>query len=318
MAAEEVVERLIGQLEGREPGKDCNFSVDDLKQLCERARDVVSQESTLLDVHIEPGTQLCIVGDLHGQYDDIVSPIWGIASGENDAPVKYLFLGDYVDRGPNSIEVITLLLSMKCKDPDAFLLLRGNHETRDISKEYGFYDECKDRYGQDDGEQIWAAFNDVFDFLPLAAIVGDLIFCVHGGISQFLDNARDIAHIQRPIKTEYGSEMLTDLLWADPDPEKSGWAASPRGSGNTFGFDVAADFLERNQLQLVCRAHQVIPAGYEFPFSPEQNVVTVFSAPSYCGEFDNSAAVLLVDSDMELSIKTWKAGDEQATTPAQE
>ena len=312
-AQEEVIERLIGQLEAREKEKDCDFTQEDLVRLCQTAREIVCQETTLLDVQIEPGTQLCIVGDLHGQYDDVVSPIWGIASEDGDEPVKYLFLGDYVDRGPNSIEVITLLLCMKCKNPDEFLLLRGNHETRDISREYGFLEECKDRYGSVEGEKIWEAFNSVFDYLPLAAIVADAIFCVHGGISQFLDNARDIGQIPRPIATEYENEMLTDLLWADPDPDRPGWAESPRGSGNTFGHDVAVDFLARNQLQLVCRAHQVVPMGYEFPFLPEDKVVTVFSAPSYCREFDNSAAVLVVDSEMSLRFLTWKAGDEQAT-----
>jgi serine/threonine-protein phosphatase PP1 catalytic subunit len=154
---------------------------------------------------------LNIVGDIHGQFTDLLQ---FLKKGGDPSRHRYLFLGDYVDRGPHSVEVMTILLCLKNLYPETVFLLRSNHETRDVSLLYGFYDECKARYSED----LWNQFNEVFQFLPLAAVVADRIFCVHGGISRELRSVADIQRLGRPLNVpEFG--LIVDLLWTDPDPD---------------------------------------------------------------------------------------------------
>ena len=151
---------------------------------------------------------------------------------------KLLFLGDYVDRGRNSIETFAYLLAMKVKYPSEVWLLRGNHETRDISQLYGFWNECTERYGP----RLWEKFVDVFSYLPLAAVISNRIFCVHGGLSKGLTNLDTIKNMKRPIDIP-DSGPLADLLWADPSNEHDGFEESERGTSYTYGVDVVEEFL---------------------------------------------------------------------------
>lgn len=252
--------------------------------VCSSARDLFLSQPMLLEL----SSPVKICGDLHGQYKDLLR----IFQQCGTPPLSnYLFLGDYVDRGQNSIETLTLLLTYKIRYPESFFMLRGNHESSDVNRVYGFYDECKRRYSV----KLWKAFVDCYDCMPVAAIVGDRIFCVHGGLSPDLKNLDDIRRLHRP--TEVPSEgLLCDLLWSDPDEATSSWAANDRGVSYTFGCNVVESFLMQYNFNLIVRAHQVVEDGYEF-FANRQ-LVTIFSAPNYCNIFDNSAAVLVVDPNL--------------------
>jgi serine/threonine-protein phosphatase PP1 catalytic subunit len=239
---------------------------------------------------------LNVCGDIHGQFYDLVDIFARCGSVPDE---NYLFLGDYVDRGNNSIETITYLLALKVRYADHIWLLRGNHETHDVSHKYGFYDEVMRRY---QSEELWQRFNDVFMYLPIAAVISDSIFCVHGGLSPELDSLARIEKLVRPLVIP-SRGLLSDLLWSDPEPGQNGWGKSERGTGQyTFGADIADAFLRANDLDLLCRAHQVVPDGYEFPFHPNETVLTVFSAPAYPGEDNNKGAVLKVDSALQCSF----------------
>ncbi|OHS92937.1 Serine/threonine protein phosphatase PP1 isozyme 3 [Tritrichomonas foetus] len=263
---------------------------DDLKHLCKEAIKVLANEPVLLDL----SAPLTICGDVHGQFFDLLH---FLKLGGPLPDTKYLFLGDYVDRGDNSVETFSLLLALKVKYPDKIWLLRGNHETFDISKLYGFLGECVIRYSQD----IWLQFTEVFKWLPIAAVISDRIFCVHGGLSPDLRTLNDIKRLQRPLEVpEQG--LITDLLWSDPSAYHSGFKMSDRGASFTYGADVVNSFLKKNDFDLICRAHQVVDAGYEFPFHPNQTVLTVFSAPDYCKEFRNKAAMLNVDEGLKCTF----------------
>eukprot|EP01035_Chromulina_nebulosa_P031634 gene31634-42180_t len=172
---------------------------------------------------------------------------------------NYLFLGDYVDRGKQSLETICLLLAYKIKYPENFFILRGNHECASINRIYGFYDECKRRYNI----KLWKTFTDCFNCLPVSAIVDEKILCMHGGLSPELLNMEQIKRIMRPTDIP-DTGLLCDLLWADPDKDIVGWGENDRGVSFTFGEDVVAQFLRRHDLDLICRAHQVVEDGYEF------------------------------------------------------
>lgn len=181
-----------------------------------------------------------------------------------------------------------------------FFLLRGNHECGSINRIYGFFDECKRRYNV----KLWKNFVDLFNCLPIAASIDDKIFIVHGGLSPELKLIENLNKIMRP--TDVPEEgLICDLLWSDPEENTTGWGENDRGVSCTFNEKVLKNFLEKNDLDLLCRAHQVVEDGYEF-FGNRQ-LVTVFSAPNYCGEFDNNGAIMDVDEELMCSFKVIKS-----------
>jgi serine/threonine-protein phosphatase PP1 catalytic subunit len=244
---------------------------------------------------------LIVVGDIHGQYTDMHK---FIRLGGPLSEHTYLFLGDYVDRGPNSLEVITFLLCAKVLFPRKVFLLRGNHETEEISEYYGFKEQCELRFGPEQGNDLFRQFNVVFNELPLCAIIGGRVFCVHGGISPEAENVRATvteANFPRPLQV--GEEgVVTDFLWSDPSLQHSGFVESDRGASYTFGQDAADRFLRQNDFDLVVRAHQVVKDGYEFPF-PSKTIVTIFSCPNYCGDSQNHGAMLFIGADLDCQFK---------------
>ena len=211
---------------------------------------------------------------------------------------------DYVDRGKNGLECIILLLAYKVKYPENFFLLRGNHECASINRIYGFYDECKRRFNI----KMWKKFQDVFNVLPFAAIVDEKIFCIHAGLSPDLNTPEQIKRITRPTDVP-DTGLLCDLVWSDPELDVSGWSENDRGVSYTFGADIVTKFLQKHDFDLVVRAHQVVEDGYEF-FADRQ-LVTIFSAPNYCGEFDNAGAVMAVDESLMCSFRILKPADKK-------
>ena len=177
----------------------------------------------------------------------------GIPGNQN-----YIFLGDFVDRGYFSLETLTLLLCLKARYPNRVTLVRGNHESRQITQVYGFYEECQQKYGN---ASVWKACCQVFDFLVLGAVIDGKVLCVHGGLSpeiRTLDQIRVIARAQE-IPHE---GAFCDLVWSDPE-DVGTWAVSPRGAGWLFGNKVATEFNHVNGFQLIARAHQLVNEGYK-------------------------------------------------------
>lgn len=148
-------------------------------------------------------------------------------------------MGDYVDRGYYSVETVTLLVALKLRYRDRVTILRGNHESRQITQVYGFYDECLRKYGN---ANVWKYFTDLFDYLPLTALIDNQIFCLHGGLSPSIDTLDHIRSIDRIQEVPHEGPMC-DLLWSDPD-DRCGWGISPRGAGYTFGQDISEAFSE--------------------------------------------------------------------------
>ena len=242
-------------------------------------------------LELEAPIKIC--GDIHGQYPDLLRLFdYGGVPPESN----YLFLGDYVDRGKQSLEVICLLFAYKVKYPENFFLLRGNHETQSINKIYGFYDECKRRYNPG----LWKLFTQCFDCLPVAALIDEKIICMHGGLSPDFRSFDLIRDISRPTDVP-DKGLLCDLLWADPDKDTAEWGENERGVSYTFGTKVVEQILDKHDLDLVCRAHQVVEDGYEF--FAGRRLVTIFSAPNYCGEFDNAGAMMSVDESLTCSFQ---------------
>lgn len=292
-----VIERLL-EVKGCRPGKTVGLLEDEIRALCMNAREAMLADSMLVRVP----APCKILGDIHGQYFDLLRIFEKTGSPEKQ---KFLFLGDYVDRGKQSIETACLLLAYKVKYPNNVFLLRGNHECASINRIYGFYDECKRRYGV----KIWKTFTDCFNCLPAAAIVADKIFCCHGGLSPDLQSMDQIDSIDRPTDVP-DTGLLCDLLWADPDKDTDTWGENDRGVSFTFGPKIVDSFLSQHGFDLVCRAHQVVEDGYEF--FADRRLLTLFSAPNYCGEFDNAAALLTVSSDLLCSFEILKPSDKSS------
>jgi serine/threonine-protein phosphatase PP1 catalytic subunit len=152
-----------------------------------------------------------------------------------------------------------LLLAYKIKYPENFFLLRGNHECASSNRIYGFYDECKRRYNI----RLWKTFTDCFNCLPIAALIDEKILCMHGGLSPELSSLEQIKRIMRPTDVP-DTGLLCDLLWSDPDKDVQGWGENDRGVSFTFGQEIVTAFARKHDVDLICRAHQVVEDGYEF------------------------------------------------------
>lgn len=293
---DDVIEKLLYLGESRiYHSKDFPFHSWEIQLICSAAREIFLSQPSLLKLQ----APIKVVGDVHGQYTDLlrVLRLSGVPPDTN-----YLFLGDYVDRGKQSLETILLLLCYKIKYPDNFFLLRGNHESANVTRMYGFYDECKRRLST----KCWKLFVDVFNSLPFAATIQDKIFCVHGGISPQLTDLKQINKIHRPTDIP-DDGLLTDLLWSDPDSNIRDWSLNDRGVSYTFSKKNISDFCFKFKFDLIIRGHMVVEDGYEF--FARKKLVTIFSAPNYCGEFQNWGAVMSVTTGLMCSFELLKPHD---------
>ncbi|KAH0794099.1 Ser/Thr protein phosphatase [Histomonas meleagridis] len=269
---------------------NCRYRIPNgvISNLIEASNKIFANEPSMLELH--PPITIC--GDIHGQFPDLLRIF---QMNEKPPNQRYLFLGDYVDRGPMGLEVICLLLALKVKYPNHVYLLRGNHETREVTEEYGFSIECTTKANRG----IFNDFCNLFEMIPIAALISNKILCVHGGLTPSLTSLNQIREIVRPADASYKG-FLADLLWSDPSNEIQEWGPNPRGDTVMWGRKSLHKFLEANGLTTLIRAHQMVMCGYEYPFEPDRSAITVFSAPCYAGEFNNKAAFLLVGNNLEI------------------
>ena len=235
-----------------------------------------------------------VIGDLHGNFFDLIR----IFSKSGYPPFsKYIFLGDYVDRGTMSIEVITILFALKILFPSQIILLRGNHEFPAINSRYGFLASIQTMYGDND---LWMQFNSAFEYLPVAAVLNDRILCVHGGISAKIKSVLHIQELQLPI---VDNPIVTDLTWSDPSATHLLFNDNHRGKGSTFGVQALSSFLEQNKLKMLVRSHECVDA-YKKLFN--DTLLTVFSSSNYTG-CQNRAGYAYFDADSELTLHILEA-----------
>ncbi|KAK6027920.1 Ser/Thr phosphatase family protein [Ostertagia ostertagi] len=226
-----------------------DISYDEITQLCEKASASFLAQPALVKIE-KAELPVHIVADLHGNLPQVlrVFKFCGIPQKET-----FLFLGDYVDRGVQGIEVITLLFCLKIRYPFQVYLLRGNHEDANTTLNYGFFDECITRWPSTEAN---APGVKAFNCMPVAAIIADTIYCAHGGISPFIDKLSDINKIKRPsVVPAYG--IGCDLVWSDPALHRDGWVLSHRGISFLFGPKAVEDFCAKHHLDIILRGHQI-------------------------------------------------------------
>ncbi|XP_071446072.1 serine/threonine-protein phosphatase 2A catalytic subunit alpha isoform-like [Hetaerina americana] len=280
------------------------LSETQVKTLCAKAEEIFAKELNVQEVK----SPVTVCGDVHGQFHDLME-LFHIGGQPPDT--NYLFMGDYVDRGYHSVETITLLVALKVKYQERITILRGNHETPKITKVYGFYDECMRKYGS---ANVWRFFNNLFNYLPLTALVDSQIFCLHGGLSPSIDTVDDIRALDRLKEVPLEGPMC-DLLWSDPC-NREGWNISPRGGGYAFGQDISEAFLYSNGLTVVSRAHQMVMDG--FRWCHDRCVVTIFSAPNYCYRCGNQAAIMELDDALEYTLLQFDHAPQESDLGAEE
>ena len=287
------IARIKEKLIDSKKGPYCNhvkLSEREVFKVIDRAYPIIEKEESMIE--IEPPLYIC--GDIHGQFYDLLR-VFDIFKFPPES--KFLFLGDYVDRGKKSLECILLLLCLKIKYPSKIFLLRGNHESADVNRTYGFYDECKRKISV----KIYKKFCNLFNILPLTALVGEKILCMHGGLAYDLKEINQLKEIKRPTEIP-DAGLLCDLVWSDPDDclifDFS--TNKERGISVCFSKQVVEEFTKKNDLDLICRAHQVVEEGFQF-FS-NMKLITVFTAPNYMGEFDNKGGILEVNENLTCSL----------------
>ena len=258
-------------------------SLEDISLICKLSYEILNKEDNVLYV----SSPFILIGDVHGDYDDVLE-IFEIFGYPPEG--RYLFLGDYVDRGPNSIHTLLLLLCYKIKYPKDFYLIRGNHETSSQSPYHGFYDEVLDKFGD---FFVWKCFLDIFIVLPIAIVVDNSIFCVHGGLSVHSLTIEQIQLENRKIDDFLPKSMISDLLWNDPS-EIFGFSASDREGGVAWGSDITENFLKKNKLKFIVRGHQSVD-GYNL--NHNNQVLTVFSALCYHSTIKEGTVLEVVSPD---------------------
>jgi len=278
--------------------RDPNYilPIQQVYTICSTTYKIVKHQPVCLELSVPVN----ICGDIHGQFQHL-KMIFTKFGYPPKSP--YLFLGDYVDRGEHSLSVILFLFILKILYPHYFFLLRGNHECPTINELYGFQEECIRLYGKTDGKNIWKWVNNVFQWLPLSAIIENTILCLHGGLSPSLKSLTQLKSIDRSVIKEIPEKGLEcDLLWSDPDKLCTGWNHNEdRGVSYTFCPQIVKQFCDENNIELICRAHQVVDNGYEF--FCERRLLTLFSAPNYCNSMNNKGSVATVDTSMNITIK---------------
>ena len=263
-----------------------------------QAKKYFESRGTIEDVDIPEGSKLTVCGDIHGQYYDLmhVFDTNGLPSPTN----MYLWNGDFVDRGSFSVECILALFCFKLLYPNSVYLSRGNHETDDMNRVYGFQGEVVAKYT----DHIFRLFSEVFNAVPLGNLVMNKILVLHGGLFSrdgvTMDELRQIDRFRQPGN----SGLMCEMLWSDP-MDSPGRAASQRGIGIRFGPDVTKRFLDDNGLQMIIRSHEVKSQGYEIVH--DGKLVTIFSAPNYCDVNNNLGAYIHITRDLNLTYHQFNA-----------
>jgi diadenosine tetraphosphatase ApaH/serine/threonine PP2A family protein phosphatase len=283
------VDQILATLESGSPILESQAST-----VLTKLKEVLYSEANVLEL----SSPITICGDIHGQLYDLFQLFESTAPRDGQT---FLFLGDYVDRGYYSLETVFYLTSLKLRYPRNFFLLRGNHECRQVNKEYGFYPECLDRYGH---PGIWLLCNEVFDLLPVAAVIDGRVFAVHGGLSPDIPVIEKISLLPRNDELPT-SGPLCDLAWSDPDAHTDEWKMNQRGAGYLFGVRQTHDFCRLNgNLDFVVRSHQIAMEGFEWFF--DRKLVIVWSAPNYMYRSGNLASVMKYEkekgTDSELVV----------------
>lgn len=253
---------------------------DDAINIIRSTESIIRKEPNLLNLH----SPIIVVGDLHGQFLDLIRIFQknGIPPGK-----KYLFLGDLVDRGDFSFDILIFLFLLKILHPESIFFIRGNHEFNSLTSTMGFFNEIIDKY---EDPSMYNSFLNLFSFIPLGALINEKILCIHGGLGPNFTSVFQIPTVYRPL-CDFGKyDVADDILWSDPSNDIDTYEPNKRGAGWIFGKSIVDKFCEENNIDMIIRGHECVMNGYENFFNGK--LITVFSASNSVGTVGNEAAVI--------------------------
>jgi len=290
------------------------FSRDLVMKLVKEAKIVVENSPIILKLKYP----IKIFGSVNGQYNDLIKyfHLWGQPS-EYQGDIEsfdYLFLGNFVNRGAFSLEVLCLLLSLKIKYPEQFHLLRGSQEDFEISRSYGLYEECKFKLKDDvdKADSVFSAICSLFEYLPLAATINEKILCVHSGIGENFKSLEDLVGVKKPFKIS-DSQIALDILWSVPagynSDEYKGNNFTSLYRKRTYDENMISEFFKNNKIELIIRSHDPIEPGFEKVF--DNKIVSIFSATNYCNFYKNDGGIIFIKKNLEIQPKIIPHGEEE-------
>eukprot|EP01083_Nonionella_stella_P131528 399674_1 len=278
---------------------------DDVTYLCSKLKDILTEQSNIVRINLYHNETIIVVGDIRAQFNDLKCCIfdkYGYPNSSKSSP-KYIFLGNYISKGEYHTSTLFLLLSLKAKYPSNIILLRGHHESRQMSSVYGLYDDLMNIYCT---PHIWQNISQIFDHLPLCSVVNDTVLCVHGGLSPSIMTLDQIELLNRFQEIPMDGP-LSDLLWSLPadDNDSNEWGISPKGAGYIFNHAVVNKFCETNNISTIIRASELVMNGYQYRFS--NKLLTICSAPNFAYRCGNRGAVAIIDSATNIEVETFDA-----------
>lgn len=272
----------------------------EMEQICQAATKVLTALPNVLEI----SSPVNVFGNVAAQFPDLLKSVTEVAKNPDEGAL--LFLGNYVNRGTQSLACITYLFLRVILEPERVYLLRGNHEAREITKVYGLYEEITAHYGED---KVWNYICFAFDHLPLAAVINKKVFAVHGGLSPDLGTIEELNGVERRQAVAH-TGLITDLLWSDPATQEE-FGESPRGAGRTFGQPQTEEFLAKNGLEYIIRSHQLPQNDLGYIKDHGDKCITVWNAPKYCGKMDNKASVGYIGEDHQLELLVFEKDQQQ-------
>ena len=296
-----VIRKLLDGHPSFTDGKFDLLSVEQIYQLCIAARDILAEEATIVEIE----APCRVFGDIRGHLREMLTLFKTFGSPNHytgDVELStYVFNGNFIDNGPQSLEIICLMFSLKILYPKNVILIRGSHEDPVINATRGFKDECMKRLPDDYGEPIWELFNHVFGFLPLGGVIENKIMVVHGGIGPSFTHISQVQNMKKPILQPCDNPITRDILWATPAESDSLKISVKQVGAATFDMNQVVKFCLENGLELIIRSHECVSCGYEF-FSGG-HLITVFSAGDYLQK-GNSGACLTISSKLSIRAKS--------------
>eukprot|EP01084_Bolivina_argentea_P206646 352744_1 len=295
--------------------KGCNIIPENaVRRLCDVLKNILIEESNITRISHYEDNKLIVVGGVHAQFFDLKYCIFehfGYPKNDVTSPM-YVFLGNYSNKGYYNTETTLLLLTLKLKYPSKIIILRGRHETRQFSQVYGCYEDMMRKYGSAD---VWRWVNNIFDYLPLCALINDKIFLVSGGLSPQINTLDQIELIDRNIEPS-DSGPITDLLWSVPDTSVTNteWRINGRGVGYAFGNNVVNTFCKQNNIDMIIRSSGAIMNAYEYMF--DKKLLSVASAPNKSYRMGNKGCVAVIDKMLNVEICMYDAAPDEKRKPS--
>ena len=301
----------------RRPSIITKLKFEQISKILGLAKEIFENEPRLIEITITNSEEAFIIGDIHGNLLSLQTILKII---EKRKPKVIIFLGDYVDRGPHQLECLIIVLSLKILMKNVYIL-RGNHESYEMNKQYGFFERFFHKYFEEqetDDYGLYHSYHDEANFtdilsvylvMPICAIVNDSFLCLHGGIPEDIDILNKLIGLKPQDIDDDIAESIEDavfqILWNDPEPELEGFAMNYRGPGvKFFGEDVINQFMEKYNLKFIIRAHECFPEGFRWFF--DRKLLTIFSSSNYRGKFMSNPAAFAIIKNDDLMITTIK------------